>query len=226
MSFTLSSIGWHLALGKIFTECSIKNTRQKDRCRCFVYRGTRQTLVECIWGVWQVYVALGKESVSSNDLFLPTLLIIFFIAFDRSLLDLILALVCVWKRGWNFGRRDVHLQEDVHGRLCPTLYAPDRHDTRSGKRMHETYLQVLVNAGSRMHAWSQAALSLHRHKSQHAWLVVAVRWIHMHAYIWYLDVSPAVLFIVMLLLICYYIQHACFFTAGVYQLSTTCLLVK
>jgi hypothetical protein len=42
-----------------------------------------------------VYVALGKESVSSNDLFLPTLLIIFFIAFDRSLLDLILALVCV-----------------------------------------------------------------------------------------------------------------------------------
>jgi hypothetical protein len=62
---------------------------------------------------------------------------------------------------------------------------------RSGKRMHETYLQVLANAGrspyiyslvgSRMHALVSGCLVVA--SSQHAWLVVAVRWIHACIYV-------------------------------------------
>jgi len=63
-----------LTLGKVFAECPIENTQQRDvcrHCRChmlFAECYTRQSLCRVFFCLCRVPVAHGKASVSSSEL--------------------------------------------------------------------------------------------------------------------------------------------------------------
>ena len=63
-----------LALGKGFTECPTKSTRQRLFCRLILCRvpfaecGTRQSLCRVYFGLYRVPTALGKAPVSSRHI--------------------------------------------------------------------------------------------------------------------------------------------------------------